>query len=371
MTTTIDRADRSARDADHDAARDAFAARLGEMVLATMETQAVYLGERLGLYRSLANGGPATPAELAIRTGTNERYMREWLEQQATAGILRIDDPATSAGDRRYALPSGHAEALLDAESPSLVGPLARMAVSMAQRLPDLQEAYRSGAGIDWAAYGPDMIEAQEAVNRPQFQHFVADWIGALPDVAARLLAEGGRIADVACGTGWSSIWIARHFPLVTVDGIDVDAGSIERATAIAAAEGMADRVTYRHADAATADGAGAYDLVTIFEAVHDMSRPAEVLATARRLLAAGGAVLIAEERVEETFTPGSDADRMFYAYSVLACLPNGLFDTPSVGTGTVLRPAALETIAREAGFRSVTILPVEHDAFRLYRLDP
>jgi hypothetical protein len=101
------------------------------------------------------------------------------------------------------------------------------------------------------------------------------------------------------------------------------------------------------------------------------MGRPAEVLATARRLLAPGGSVLIADERVEEAFTPGSDADRMFYGYSVLACLPNGLFDTPSVGTGTVLRPAALEAIAREAGFRRVTVLPVEHDAFRLYRLDP
>src|SRR5262245_32147517 len=216
MTTFLDGARTTDRDADHDAARDAFAGRLGEMVLATMETQTVYLGERLGLYRSLANGGPATPAELAIRTGTNERYIREWLEQQATAGILAVDDPAKAAGDRRYALPSGHAEVLLDAESPYLVGPLTRMVISAAQRLPDLQESYRTGAGIDWAAYGPDMIEAQEAVNRPQFQHFVADWIGALPDVAARLLSEGGRIADVACGTGWSSIWIARHFPLVT-----------------------------------------------------------------------------------------------------------------------------------------------------------
>ena len=129
---------------------------------------------------------------------------------------------------------------------------------------------------------------------------------------------------------------------------------------------------TFLHADAADAEGAGAYDLVTIFEAVHDMARPAEVLATARRLLAPGGAVLIADERVAETFTaPGDETERLFYGYSVVACLANGLVDQPSVGTGTVLRPAALESIAREAGFSGFTILPTEHDAFRFYRLDP
>ncbi len=369
-TTTIDHA-ALRRDPDHDAARDAFAARLGEMVLATMETQTIYLGERLGLYAALRDGGPATAAQLAERTGTHERYVREWLEQQAAAGILTVDDATKAPADRVFALPSGHAEALLDVESPYLVGPLARMAQATADRARDLQTVFRTGGGIDWADYGPDMIEAQEAVNRPQFQHFVADWIDALPDIAERLRVGGARVADVACGTGWSSIWIARHFPGSTVDGIDVDAGSIERATANAAAEGMSDRVTFRFADAAAADGAGQYDLVTIFEALPDMSRPAEVLAAARRLLAPGGAVLIGDERVAETFEAPSDQDRMFYGYSVLACLANGLYDTPSVGTGTVLRPTAVEAIAREAGFSGVTILPVEHDAFRFYRLDP
>ena len=355
----------------HGGAREVFAGRLGEMALAAIELQSVYLGERLGLYQSLASDGPATAGDLAARTATDERYVREWLEQQATASIVEVDDPAKPADQRRFSLPSAHADVLIDPESPYLVGPLARFLVATAQRMPDLLAAYRTGRGVDWAAYGPDVVEAQEALNRPQFQHFVADWIGALPDIEGRLRDGHGRVADVACGTGWSSIWIARHFPGIAVDGIDIDAGSIERARDHAEREGVSDRVSFLLADAVNADGAGRYDLVTIFEALHDMGRPVDVLRTARALLAPGGAVLIADERVEETFGPGQDQDRLFYGYSVIACLPNGLYDEPSVGTGTVLRPAAVEVMARQAGFSGFTILPTHHDAFRFYRLDP
>ncbi len=220
------------------------------------------------------------------------------------------------------------------------MAPLSRFAVGTAKTMPKLLDAYRTGAGVDWADYGPDVVEAQEGINRPQFHHLVGDWIDALPDIAARLRSGHGRVADVACGTGWSSISIARHFPDIEVDGIDIDEGSIARAKAHAAEAGVDGRVSFLFADAADADGAGRYDLVTIFEAVHDMARPAEVLATAKRLLAPGGAVLIADERVAETFTaPGDETERLFYAYSVVSCLANGLVDQPSVGTGTVLRP--------------------------------
>jgi 2-polyprenyl-3-methyl-5-hydroxy-6-metoxy-1,4-benzoquinol methylase len=238
--------------------------------------------------------------------------------------------------------------------------------------MPKLLDAYRTGDGVDWAEYGPDVVEGQEAINRPQFIHLVGQWIDALPDVAARLRSGEGRVADVACGTGWSSIAIARHFPGVEIDGIDIDEGSIARARAHAAQAGVDGRVSFLFADAANAEGEGRYDLVTIFEAVHDMARPAEVLATARRLLKADGAVLIADERVAETFiAPGDEAERLFYGYSVVACLANGLIDQPSIATGTVLRPAALEAIARDAGFSGFTVLDTEHESFRFYRLDP
>ncbi len=352
--------------------RDALAGRIGAAILGALDAQAIYLGDRLGLYRALAEGGPATAPELASRAGIHPRYAREWLEHQAVGAILDVDDEAALPDARRYSLPDGHAEVLVEEESLSYMAPLPRFVVGSAQRMPDLLAAYRTGGGVDWADYGPDVVEAQEGINRPQFTHLVGDWIDALPDIAARLRDGDGRVADVACGTGWSSISIARHFPGARVDGIDIDTGSIERAKAHAASAGLSDRVSFLFADAADSEGTGQYDLVTIFEALHDMARPAEVLSAARRLLAPGGAVLIGDERVAEQFTaPGDEAERLFYGYSVVSCLANGLVDQPSVGTGTVLRPAALEAIAREAGFSRFTILPTEHEAFRFYRLDP
>jgi 2-polyprenyl-3-methyl-5-hydroxy-6-metoxy-1,4-benzoquinol methylase len=368
MTATFDPTDQGREDVRG----EELAGRLMTAVLGALDLQAVYLGDRLGLYQALVDGGPATAPELAERAGIHPRYAREWLEHQAVGAILDVDDVTAAPDERRYTLPVGHRTVLIDPGSLTLVAPHARFLVGSAQAMPELLDAYRTGAGVDWADYGPDNIESQEAINRPQFARYIGEWIGALPDVAARLRSGAGRVADIACGTGWSSISIAKHFPEVEVDGIDVDEGSIARAKAHAADEGVDGRVSFLFANGASAPGDGRYDLVTIFEALHDMARPVEVLATARRLLAPGGAVLIADERVAETFTaPGDEMDRMSYGYSLTACLPNGMADQPSVGTGTVLRPAALEAIAREAGFGRFTILPTEHESFRFYRLDP
>ena len=368
MTAILDTDDQ----ATHEARRDELAGRLFGAVLASLDLQAVYLGDRLGLYRALEEGGAATPPELAERAGIHPRYAREWLEHQAVGSILDVDDQSAAADARRYTLPAAHAEVLTDPESLALVAPLARFVVGTAKTMPKLLDAYRTGDGVDWADYGPDVVEAQEGINRPQFDHLVGEWIDAIPDIAERLRSGTGRVADVACGTGWSSIAIARHFPGVEVDGIDIDEGSIARAKVHAAEAGVDGRVSFLFADAANAAGEGRYDLVTIFEALHDMARPAEVLATTKRLLAPGGAVLIADERVAETFTvPGDEAERMFYGYSVVACLANGLVDAPSVGTGTVIRPSAVQAMAHEASFGGFTVLPTDHPSFRFYRLDP
>jgi len=359
-----------------DERRDALAGRLFEATLGAFELLSVYIGDRLGLYATLRERGGSTPAELAAAANIDSRYAREWLEQQAVASFLEVDSVDGAPEERRYSLPDGHAEVVLEPDDVALMAPMARFVVGAAQAMPLLLRAYRTGEGVAWADYGTDVIEAQAAINRPQFgSHVATSWIPALPDIDARLRsASGGRVADVGCGTGWSTIAIARGYPNGRVDGLDVDRGSIETANATLAdiGEGLDERVTFAARDAADPALAGRYDLVTIFEALHDMAQPVPVLRAVRELLAPGGAVLVADERVAEHFTaPGDETERLMYGYSIVMCLPNGLADRPSVGTGTVLRPNAIEQMARDAGFSRMTILPIAHDTFRFYRLDP
>ncbi|HET7701382.1 MAG TPA: class I SAM-dependent methyltransferase, partial [Candidatus Limnocylindria bacterium] len=159
-------------------------------------------------------------------------------------------------------------------------------------------------------------------------------------------------------------------YPNVRVDGFDLDAPSIAAATANAREHGVSDRVRFEARDAADPALAGRYDLVTIFEALHDMSQPVAVLAAARRLLVEGGTMLVIDEKVDEHFSaPGSDLDRLFYGFSLMICLPDGLSHTPSAGTGTVMRPATLRSYAQAAGFRDIEILPIDAGFFRFYRL--
>jgi ubiquinone/menaquinone biosynthesis C-methylase UbiE len=356
-----------------DTARDALAGRLFEAAVATFDLAAVYLGDRLGLYRALAAAGPATSAELADQTGLHERYVREWLEHGAVSGILAADD-GVDAATRRFSLPSGHAEVLLDELSLAYSAPTVRSVAAAMRVLPRIMDVFADGGGVPWSEYGADLREGQGAANRPIFHHLLGSaWLPAIPDVHARLQSDPpARVADLACGEGWSSIAIARAYPRVQVDGIDLDEPAIAQARRNAAATEVADRVAYHARDAAEPALQGAFDLVTVFEAVHDMSQPVEVLQAARGLLAPGGAMLVMDERVSETFSaPGDLIERLMYGYSLTVCLTNGLAESPSVGTGTVMRPATLESYALAAGFREVTILPIEHDTFRVYRLDP
>jgi 2-polyprenyl-3-methyl-5-hydroxy-6-metoxy-1,4-benzoquinol methylase len=354
--------------------RDALAGRLFEAALGAFDILTIHLGLDLGLYDALSRDGPATPAELARRAGIDGRYAREWLEQQAVTGILDVDDAAASEDLRKYSLPDGHAEALLDPESTAASQSMLRFIASGARMLPALADAYRSGAGVAWDAY-PGLVLAQELANRPLFRHVLtSDWLPAIPDVHVRLSSpDGARVADIACGTGFSSIAIARAYPSAVVEGTDIDPESIERARANAAAAGIGeDRIRFQLVDAARPDLDGRYDLALIVEAVHDMSDPVSVLAAVRRMLAPGGTAIVADENVAEAFiAPGSEIERAMYGYSVLCCLPNSRVDAGSVATGTVIRPDTMRRYALEAGFSNVSVLPIEHEVFRLYRLDP
>ena len=343
--------------------------RLLSAVVGAYEAAAVDLGDRLGWYRALADA-PATVAELAARTDTDPRYAREWLEQQAVAGYLTVDDVRAAPGERCYTLPDEPRAVLVDEVDPAYSTPMARMAMAFTRNVPRLAEVFRTGAGLSWAEMGPEAREGQAAANRPFFLGPLVDEVlPALPEVDAALRA-GGRVADVGCGLGWSSIGIAAGYPAARVEGLDVDVPSVEQAGRNAEAAGVADRVRFEVADAGSADREGAYDLVTAFECVHDLPDPVAVLGAMRRMVRPGGTVLVMDERVAEAFiAPGGEIERLMYGYSLTCCLPDGMSTRPSAATGTVMRPATLEEYARQAGFDGLDVLPVEHDFFRFYRL--
>jgi 2-polyprenyl-3-methyl-5-hydroxy-6-metoxy-1,4-benzoquinol methylase len=251
--------------------------------------------------------------------------------------------------------------------------PLARSVVAAIRPIDALLEAMRRGGGIPYADYGDDLHEAQAAFTRPMFERLLgSDWLAAVPEIHERLSADPpARVADIACGQGRSSIAIARAYPNVVVDGIDSDAASIECARRHLASSGVEDRVSF-HARDAEAALSGPYDLITIFEALHDMSYPVPVLQAARRALAADGLVLIGDERTEETFAaPAGELERLYYGFSLFHCLPVGMVGEGAAGTGTVIRPATLQRYAAEAGFSSCEILPIENDFWRFYLLRP
>jgi SAM-dependent methyltransferase len=349
--------------------RDALVERLFGATIGTLELFGVYLGDRLGLYAALAAGGPLDPDELARRAGIAPRYAREWLEQQAVAGI--IDTQHAGNGERRYRLPAGHAEVLVDPESSFYLAPFASLLAGIGNVLPEVVDAYRTGGGVPFSRYGADMRDGQAAINRPAFTQEMAGWIATMPEVDARLQsAPPARVADVGCGVGWSTIALARAFPKARVEGIDLDEASIADARRNADEAGMGDAVSFQVRDAADPATRGAYDLACIFEALHDTPRPAEVLAALREMLGPEGSVLVADERVADSFTaPGDEIERMMYGWSISHCLPAAMVDQPADPTGTVLREPTVRDLAEEAGFGAVEVLPVENDFFRFYRL--
>jgi SAM-dependent methyltransferase len=352
-----------------DARRDALVERLFNAAVGTWDILAVYIGDRLGLYRTLAERGPCTASEVADAAGLSERYVREWLEQQASSGIVEFD-----RAEGRFALPAGHDEALVDDASLNCIAPLGQLIVACARPIDAVLAAFRTGEGVAYAQYGTDLHEGQARFTRPMFDQLLTrEWLPAVPEVHERLLADPpARVADVGCGEGYSSLAIARGYPKVRVDGIDMDAASIEAAKGHLAAEGLADRVEFHLLDAADETLAGSYDLVYIHEALHDMSYPVGVLAACRALLRNGGKVVVGDERVPDAFDPpGDDIERFYYGFSVLHCLPVGMVGEGAAGTGTVMRADTVRRYADEAGLARFEVLPIENDFYRFYLMAP
>lgn len=348
----------------------ALAGRLFEATLGTMELETVYLGLKLGLYDALER--PATAGDLAGATGLLPRYVREWCEQQAAAGILLVDDPSAAPEDRVFALPAAHAAVLTDETSPAYAAPMALLVGGAGAVMPAVLDAWRAGRGMSFGEYGDDVRVGQGGFNRIGFDHELAPaWVPAMPDVAALLARPGARVADVACGVGWSTIALSRAYPDSTVLGLDSDEASIMDARAHAAAAGCDEHVRFEVLDAA-APLPASYDVVFVFEALHDMAHPVPALRAMRESLRPGGRVVVMDEHTLEEFTPDAPPpERLFYAGSVLHCLPVGLSQEGSAGTGALMRPATLRAYAAEAGFADVQVAPIDNDLMRFYVLTP
>lgn len=348
---------------------EALTSRLLQSTIQTLEIFSIYLGKELGLYDVLSSADQMTPPELARATGIARRYAREWLEQQAVAGLLRVESMAAPADERRYWLPAEHVNVLVTEDHPAHLAPLAQMVAGIAGVLDRVVQAYRSGGGVPYALFGTAFRRGQAAINRPAFQtDLVERWIPAAADLHERLTTGRLRVADVGCGAGWSTIATARAYPKSDVVGFDADRASIADARVNAVAAGVT--VTFETLDATRVADRGPFDLILVLEALHDMSRPGEVLQALRDALRPDGTVLIADEKVAEHFhAPADDLERLMYGWSIVHCLPVSLAETPSAAIGTVIRSETIHHLALDAGFARVDVLPVDGGFFRLYRL--
>ena len=314
-----------------------FAGDLGAVVAAGN----VVIGDRLGLYRALAEAGPSTAAELAARTGTDERYVTEWLAGQAAGGYLEY-------GDGRFSMTAEQAFALADPAGPVDVAGAFQLALGACAATPAIAEAFRTGAGVGWHEQSADVFTGCERFFRAGYAaHLVQDWLPALPGIAARLGA-GGSVADVGCGLGASSVLLAEAFPAVRVSGSDYHEGSIALAVKRAADAGVADRVAFETASAQSFSGTG-YDLVTTFDCLHDMGDPVGAARHIHSALAADGSWLIVEPMAADTIEGNlNPVGRVYYNFSTLLCLPNARSQS-GTGPGAMLGAQAGEAAIRSA----------------------
>ncbi|WP_406504473.1 methyltransferase domain-containing protein [Streptomyces sp. NBC_00212] len=310
----------------------------------------VVLGDRLGLFRTLAGAGPLTSAELADRTGLVERYVREWLRGVAVAGYLGYD-PATD----RFTLTDAYAVVLADDAAPtSLIGVFPGLQALWAD-LDHVEEFFRTGGGMGWGDHHPALGAAQERFTRPAYVHgLIAEWIPAAAGIVAKLDA-GAAVADVGCGQGLSSILIAQRWPKSRVTGFDPDDASIAHARSAAARAGLDSRVAFEVADAAAYPGGG-YDLITFTDSPHDMGDPRGAAAHARATLAEEGTVLVVEplaaDRFEDDFA--NPYARVGYAISTLVCTPSSLARPGAAALGAMAGEARLREVLTAAGFTRI-----------------
>jgi 2-polyprenyl-3-methyl-5-hydroxy-6-metoxy-1,4-benzoquinol methylase len=323
-----------------------FVFRAVDEVGATLNTALVVIGDKLGLYRGLAGTGGLTSAELADRTGTAERYVREWLNAQAAGGFVSYD-PDTE----RYTLPPEQAVALTDSESPAYLPGFFQIALGSVIDSPSIMEKARSGDGFGWHEHVHDVHEGCERFFRTGYNaHLIEEWLPALDGVVEQL-EKGALVADAGCGHGASTVLMAQAFPNSTFVGSDYHEGSIDTARERAREAGVADRVSFEVAPASAYGGTG-YDLVTVFDCLHDMGDPVGAARHVLSTLKPDGTWMIVEpnagDRVEDNINPVS---RAYYAFSTLLCTPASLSQEVGLALGAQAGEARLREVVEAAGF--------------------
>jgi SAM-dependent methyltransferase len=323
-----------------------FVFRAVDEVGATLNAALVVMGDKLGLYRALAGAGPLSAQELAERTGTAERYVREWLNAQAAGGYVSYD-PETA----RYALPPEQTVALTEPDSPAYLPGFFQIALGSVMDSPTITEKARSGDGFGWHEHVHDVHEGCERFFRPGYNaHLVAEWLPGLDGVVDKL-ERGALVADVGCGHGASTVLMAQAFPNSTFVGFDYHGGSIDTARARAGDAGISNRVSFQCAPAAGYSGIG-YDLVTMFDCLHDMGDPVGAARHVRQTLKPDGTWMIVEpqagDRVEDNLNP---VGRAYYAFSTLLCTPASLSQEVGLALGAQAGEARIRDVVQTGGF--------------------
>ena len=313
---------------------------------ATLHAGMVVIGESLGLYKAMRDAGPLTSAELAERTDTRERYVREWLNSQAAGGYVEYD-PATGC----YTLSDEQAFLLTDEKSSAYLPGGFLVAVSALRAVPQITERFRSGEGMGWHEHDHGLFCGTERFFRPNYAaNLISSWIPSLEGVEAKL-TKGAKVADVGCGLGASTILMAAAFPHSSFVGYDYHDSSIETARRRAEDAGMSNRVTFETARAKDFPGRG-YDLVTFFDCLHDMGDPKGAAAHVRNSLAQDGTWMIVEpfagDNVEDNLNP---VGRIFYSVSTMVCTPASLAQEVGLALGAQAGEARLREVVTAGGF--------------------
>lgn len=312
---------------------------------ATLSTALVAMGDRLGFFKAMAHAGPMKPVDIARKTNTSERLVREWLVNQAASGNVEYD-----AAKGTFTLPVEHALALADDASPFFVAGGYQVVTAMVKAEGRIADAFRNGGGMFWGEHDPGLFEGTERFFRPNYvQNLVGSWIPALDGVEEKL-KTGAIVADVGCGHGASTVLMARSYPKSRFFGFDNHAPSISRARKSADEAGLFTQVTYEVAPATSFPGHG-YDLIAFFDCLHDMGDPVGALKHAHEAMAQDGTVMLVEpaagEKVEENLNP---IGRVYSGASVLCCAPNAIA-SGNVVLGTIASEADFRKVAKAAGF--------------------